>query len=57
MGAPAKHGGRLRTVDVREVLSEAFHVLSTDCQWSALPKDLPSNRCSGRHAGCYTNSH
>ena len=38
---PAKHGGRERTVDVREVLNGIFYVLSTGCQWTALPKDLP----------------
>lgn len=38
---PAKHGGRPRTVNVREVLNAVFYVLSTDCQSSALPKDLP----------------
>lgn len=38
---PAKHGGRKRTVDVREVLNGIFYVLSTGCQWNALPKDLP----------------
>ena len=35
---PAKHGGRPRKVDVREVLNAVFYVLSTGCQWSALPK-------------------
>lgn len=38
---PAKRGGRPRTVDVREVLNAVFYVLSTGCQWQALPKDLP----------------
>jgi transposase len=38
---PAKHGGRHRKVDVREVLNAVFYVLSAGCQWSALPKDLP----------------
>jgi transposase len=28
-------------VDVREVLNAVFYVLSSRCQWSALPKDLP----------------
>jgi transposase len=28
-------------VDVREVLNGIFYVLSTGCQWQALPKDLP----------------
>ena len=38
---PAKHGGRPRKVDVREVLNAVFYVLATGCQWQALPKDLP----------------
>ncbi len=38
---PAKRGGRPRTVDVREVPNAIFYVLSTGCQWAALPKDLP----------------
>jgi transposase len=38
---PAKRGGRPRTVDVREVLNAIFYVLSTGCQWPALPRDLP----------------
>ena len=38
---PAKRGGRPRDVDVREVLNAVLYVLSTGCQWQALPKDLP----------------
>jgi transposase len=38
---PARRGGRKRQVDMREVLNGIFYVLSTGCQWSALPKDLP----------------
>ncbi len=34
-------GGRKRTIDVREILNGIFYVLSTGCQWQALPKDLP----------------
>src|ERR1035437_8129223 len=37
---PAKHGGRPRDVNVREVLNAIFYVLFTGCQWRALPKDL-----------------
>lgn len=37
---PAKHGGRNRTVDVREVLNGVMYVLSTGCQWRAIPKDI-----------------
>jgi transposase len=39
--SPAKRGGRRREIDVREVLNAIFYVLSTGCQWQALPKDLP----------------
>ena len=38
---PTKRGGRPRTVNVREVLNAIFYLLSTGCQWTALPKDLP----------------
>ena len=38
---PAKRGGRRREVNVREVLNAILYVLSTGCQWKALPKDLP----------------
>lgn len=38
---PAKPGGNKRTVDLREVMNGVMYVLSTGCQWRALPKDLP----------------
>ena len=38
---PAKRGGRRREVDVREVVNGLLYVLSTRCQWRAVPKDLP----------------
>ena len=38
---PARRGGRPRDVNVREVVNAIFYVLSTGCQWKALPKDLP----------------
>jgi len=38
---PAKRGGRPRTINFREMLNAIFYVLSTGCQWEALPKDLP----------------
>jgi transposase len=37
---PAKRGGNKRTVDVREVVNGLMYILSTGCQWAALPKDL-----------------
>ncbi|MDT6942479.1 IS5 family transposase [Brucella pseudogrignonensis] len=38
---PAKRGGRKREVDVREVVNGLLYILSTGCQWRAVPKDLP----------------
>ena len=37
---PAKRGGNKQTVDVREVVNGLMYVLSTGCQWRAIPKDL-----------------
>jgi transposase len=37
----AKRGGNKRTVDMREVVNGLMYVLSTGCQWRAIPKDLP----------------
>jgi transposase len=38
---PAKRGGNKRTVSVREIVNGLMYILSTGCQWAALPKDLP----------------
>jgi transposase len=38
---PAKRGGDKRTVNIREVVNALLYVLSTGCQWRAIPKDLP----------------
>jgi len=39
--APAKRGGRKRDVNEREIVNAIMYVLSTGCQWRALPKDFP----------------
>ena len=39
---PARRGGRKRTVNIREVLTGLLYVLSTGCQWRAIPTNLPS---------------
>ena len=39
---PAKRGGNRRTVNVREVVNGLMYVLSSGCQWRAIPKDLPA---------------
>jgi putative transposase len=36
----AKHGGRPRTVDLREVVNTLFYQARTGCQWDYLPHDL-----------------
>jgi transposase len=38
---PGKRGGDKRTVDLRKVVNGLMYVLSTGCQWRAIPKDLP----------------
>ena len=38
---PARHGGAKRTVDLREIVNGLMYILSTGCQWRAIPKDLP----------------
>ena len=38
---PAKRGGNKRRVDEREIVNGLMYVLSTGCQWRAIPKDLP----------------
>jgi transposase len=38
---PAKRGGNRRHVNEREIVNALTYILSTGCQWRALPKDLP----------------
>ena len=38
---PGKPGGDKRTVIMREVVNGLMYILSTGCQWRAIPKDLP----------------
>lgn len=39
---PAKRGGNKRTVETRAVVDALMYVLSTGCQWRALPRDMPA---------------
>lgn len=48
---PAKRGGNKRTVNLREVVNGLMYVLSTGCQWRAIPKDLPP-RSTVNHYFC-----
>jgi transposase len=47
----SKRGGNKRTVDVREVVNGLMYVLSTGCQWRAIPSDLPP-RSTVNHYFC-----
>lgn len=38
---PARRGGRKRTVNIREVFNGVLYILSTGCQWRAIPTELP----------------
>jgi putative transposase len=37
---PAKHGGRPRTVSLREVVNTILYINRTGCQWELVPHDL-----------------
>lgn len=41
---PARRGGRPRSVNIREVFNGVLYLLSTGCQWRALPTALPPRR-------------
>jgi len=51
---PAKRGGNKRTVVEREVVNELMYILSTGCQWAALPKDLPPRSTVNDYFHCWT---
>lgn len=38
---PAKHGGRKRKTDMREVMNAILYIASSGCQWRMLPKSFP----------------
>jgi len=38
---PAKRGGRIRRVDMREIVNAIFYVLRSGCAWRMLPHDFP----------------
>jgi transposase len=52
---PAKPGGNRRTVIVRDVVDGVMYILSTGCQWSALPKDLPPRSTVNDYFRCWND--
>jgi len=39
---PSSHGGRPRTLDMRQVVNALLYLQRTRCGWRHLPSDLPS---------------
>jgi Putative transposase of IS4/5 family (DUF4096) len=52
----AKHGGRKREADMREVLNGVMYVTGTGCQWR-YPKDLPPQRPAAQNDGTLDRIH
>ena len=50
---PAKRGGNKRRVDEREIVNGLMYILSTGCQWRAIPKDLPARSTPSRPTPTY----
>ena len=50
---PAKRGGNKRTVNERGVVDGVMYILSTGCQWAALPKDLPPRSTVNDYLRCW----
>src|ERR1700744_6139291 len=51
---PAKRGGSKRTVNLREIANGLMYILSTGCQWRAIPKDLPPRSTLYDYFGLWT---
>jgi transposase len=51
---PAKRGGNKRTVVMREVINGLMYILSTGCQWRAIPKDLAPRSTVNRYFSRWT---
>jgi transposase len=51
---PGKPGGGKRRVNMREVVNGLMYVLSTGCQWRAIPKDLPPRSTVYRYFDLWT---
>ena len=52
---PAKPGGNKRSVVMREVVNGLMYILSTGCQWRAIPKDLAARSTVNRYFVLWTD--
>jgi transposase len=50
---PARRGGNKRTVNERAVVQGLLYILSTGCQWHAIPKDLPPRSTLHKYLQCW----
>jgi len=46
---PGKPGGNKQSVDMRQVVNGLMFLLSTGCQWRAIPKDLAPRSTINRY--------
>jgi transposase len=46
---PGKPGGNKQSVDMRQVVNGLMYLLSTGCQWRAIPKDLAPRSTINRY--------
>jgi transposase len=51
---PTKPGGNKRTVVMRDVVNGLMYILSTGCQWRAIPKDLAPRSTINRYFSGWT---
>jgi len=49
---PSKHGGRQRSVNIREIVNGLMYILSTGGQWRYIPKDLPPKSTIHDYSAC-----
>jgi transposase len=49
--APARRGGRQRTVTIRAVCNGLLSVVSPGCPWRAIPRELPPRRTISPYLG------
>ncbi len=52
----AKHGGRPREVDLREVVNAILYLNRTGCQWDMLPHDLLPKSTVYEYFACWRNN-
>lgn len=52
---PSRPGGNKRSVVIREVVNGLMYILSTGCQWRAIPRDLAARSTVNRYFARWTD--